>query len=729
MTATSSPSSTKGSPALPPRRVETPALLCTLYALAAVTIAGTGVSTALIGFAAFAIVAGAIATRAGRPTSREVRVAWLNASAIFAVALLIGWMFFEIPPEQALVVICLFLMLRCWLIERREWDYMQVWLLSTMLLHVAALALGGLWGALVVLGWGVSTIQLFNVLATLRSNPGADPYQSAPRSLSSATLHLPIFVLLSAVLMVAAPRYKSIEPDHSPETRSRFVFMRSTGMAEGGVNLGEPAVIQADPTVAFRVIDPPPTLLPQIARFRVDVLDAFDGVRWTRSPSDAPSAPNHNGQVVVRDVGPLPEGAAVRYEIWLAAHRMARPPLSRRTVALERLPLDTEVSAYGDGTVEFRGARPPSKWQVLATLNEPFPSVDPPSPQDLVVPDPLLASTEVLADEVFRAAETEDHKLQAQYAAMWLRRHGRYTLDLSGLRPGIDGVRDFMGGRLEGNCELFASALATVLRFKGIPARMVVGYRGGEYAPSMVPGSSRPDLVFTNEHAHAWVECWIEGEGWIECEATPVNELGVGNEGDGQAPTAILSASMKEMNRLGGLLDSYDARAQQAMVAGLKGRMITRLQRIDNGSLYRVGDRFLTNAREPGFLWLVAALLALNLLAWWLRHRIGLDRLGVRNPRAAGQAGMLPAPLEELAGVLRRRGIAPPRVPDSGGAIFIRDAVRRLGASDQLGEQMVCLYEEWRFGAVDSTRSAALLDRYRGLLAGLPTVTHSAGRG
>src|SRR5207245_1291131 len=78
-----------------------------------------------------------------------------------------------------------------------------------------------------------------------------------------------------------------------------------------------------------------------------------------------------------------------------------------------------------------------------------------------------------------------------------------------------DAVDEFLFVTHQGSCELFGSALAVLLRAAGIPARLVTGYTTGSYN------------VFTgyydvrNSDAHAWVEMFQPGAGWIEMEATP----------------------------------------------------------------------------------------------------------------------------------------------------------------------------------------------------------------
>ncbi|MHB1847354.1 MAG: transglutaminase family protein, partial [Deltaproteobacteria bacterium] len=67
--------------------------------------------------------------------------------------------------------------------------------------------------------------------------------------------------------------------------------------------------------------------------------------------------------------------------------------------------------------------------------------------------------------------------------------------------------------RREGHCELFATALAVLLRARGIPARYVAGY----YAPESIDGN----LTIRDWDAHAWTEVLLPGRGFVPFDATP----------------------------------------------------------------------------------------------------------------------------------------------------------------------------------------------------------------
>lgn len=86
------------------------------------------------------------------------------------------------------------------------------------------------------------------------------------------------------------------------------------------------------------------------------------------------------------------------------------------------------------------------------------------------------------------------------------------------LAPGTLGkeaaLDQFFFERRNGFCEHFSAAFATFLRLKGVPARVVVGFHGGEYNPL------GRYYVVKGLDAHAWVEAWSDKKGWLRIDPT-----------------------------------------------------------------------------------------------------------------------------------------------------------------------------------------------------------------
>jgi transglutaminase-like putative cysteine protease len=96
-----------------------------------------------------------------------------------------------------------------------------------------------------------------------------------------------------------------------------------------------------------------------------------------------------------------------------------------------------------------------------------------------------------------------------------LRATHSYTLEPSPPPPGVDPVESFLLGEHGGHCELFASAAVLLLRVRGVPARYVTGFRGGEWNP--VGGY----VAVRDDRAHAWAEAFVSDVGWVRVDATP----------------------------------------------------------------------------------------------------------------------------------------------------------------------------------------------------------------
>jgi transglutaminase-like putative cysteine protease len=154
------------------------------------------------------------------------------------------------------------------------------------------------------------------------------------------------------------------------------------------------------------------------------------------------------------------------------------------------------------------------------------------------VSDQLMAETADSANRVFRCQVLARYLLSAQF---------KYSLDTSHIRtisdPETDPVEDFFANHHTGFCGHFASALALMLRSQEIPARVVVGYKGGEF--NKVGGY----YLVRSRDAHAWVEAYLRPEdvvgisdrekrdltsesgAWIRIDPTPGSALGEYDKG------------------------------------------------------------------------------------------------------------------------------------------------------------------------------------------------------
>jgi transglutaminase-like putative cysteine protease len=96
----------------------------------------------------------------------------------------------------------------------------------------------------------------------------------------------------------------------------------------------------------------------------------------------------------------------------------------------------------------------------------------------------------------------------------WLRSTGGFVYDETPPRAaGLPPLAHFVAEGRRGYCQHFAGAMSLMLRFLGIPARVAAGFTSG----------TREDggWTVTDHNAHAWVEAWFPGYGWLAFDPTP----------------------------------------------------------------------------------------------------------------------------------------------------------------------------------------------------------------
>ena len=245
-----------------------------------------------------------------------------------------------------------------------------------------------------------------------------------------------------------------------------------------------------------------------LALLRGLALESLDGQRWEASP-DTPPAP-------YRRLGAWAGGIPGRIDL---EYFVAPSPSGILPLPYGRLWL---APPAGMPIVEGRGGS--LHWLFPSRRAIPLqlalePSADRPEP-------PPDRERRVLLTSVGKGTESAERygrrlvpgELPARETAQRLARALRtfdYTLD-NPSGNAANPLQDFLERTHAGHCEYFASALALMLRYRGIPARVVNGYRLGPWIPE-----GGYWLVTQNE-AHSWVEYFDEAAGaWRVADATP----------------------------------------------------------------------------------------------------------------------------------------------------------------------------------------------------------------
>lgn len=132
----------------------------------------------------------------------------------------------------------------------------------------------------------------------------------------------------------------------------------------------------------------------------------------------------------------------------------------------------------------------------------------------LKLPEGLPARVRDLA----RSITQEQPGIYAQMKALegYLRNTYPYSESPAVLPENRDFVDFFLFDEKTGYCTSFASALTVMARSIGIPARYVQGFKMPEEA------GAQGNYRIAGTDAHAWVEAFIPGVGWLTFEATPI---------------------------------------------------------------------------------------------------------------------------------------------------------------------------------------------------------------
>ncbi len=301
--------------------------------------------------------------------------------------------------------------------------------------------------------------------------------------------------------------------------------------------------------------------------------------------------------------------------------------------------------------------------------------------------DPRLAD---FARTLFESADGPRQQVEA--VVRHLHSGYRYTLAPGAFRTD-DPVAEFLFEKRAGYCEYFASAAVLLLRLQGVPARFVKGLATG---PNTDQGGGLH--VVRESDAHAWVEAWVPGEGWIEADPTP--------PGDFLAQRRRASFMSRLTQRVRAALASawqrISARGPVEFLSWLAGR---------------VAASALALVREP-LVWLaLAAVLVARLV---LR---ALPRFRRRAPTRDTAEAAVRADLRALVRSLERRWAAAgcPRPPGRGlheHALRLaarKDAAPELAATvAEAGPPIVEAYYRARFGG--KAASGELIESLRARL-------------
>ncbi len=289
------------------------------------------------------------------------------------------------------------------------------------------------------------------------------------------------------------------------------------------VDLGAYGTIQSDPSIVMRisVSESPvsPDRLPDL-RWRGMAFDHFDGRTWSlQNPARSPIRSIRDSYFLVT---PSKWGAPpLAYEVFLepigSQVIFGLPRVVTIQGRLVALTMDTggglNLPAPPSSRLRYLAVSQPEQFQEAQLRRRVGPNEYPLEIRDayLQLP-PLSPRIRSLARGLAAGAKSQYDVTRS--VEEYLSENLRYSLELR-RAPGLDPIEEFLFNRKAGNCEYFAASMAILLRIEGIPARVVNGFQRGEW------NEIGQYFVVRQRDAHAWVEVFFPGVGWVTFDPSP----------------------------------------------------------------------------------------------------------------------------------------------------------------------------------------------------------------
>lgn len=309
-------------------------------------------------------------------------------------------------------------------------------------------------------------------------------------------LSLPLTVVLFVVMPQLGPLWKM------PSAK-----VATTGLADS-MSPGDIARLGQDDSLAFSVTFNEGVPPREQLYWRALVMEHFDGRRWQQSDAakewQKRLSPKHDWRLSHPDE--LSDGIA--YQV------MAKKSNQSWLFGLA-------LPTSGDGsvieTLDFnllsdKALAAPKAYEVVSYPNLmsrlPLSTID--RQTNLQYPSNANLQTKAWVDGL--RAKYSDQALIDYVLRYFNENPYRYTLTPPPL--GANSVDQFMFSTKQGFCSHYASAFSLIMRYAGIPSRIVAGYLGGEW---------NDEVGYLNVYqydAHAWSEVWLADKGWVRVDPT-----------------------------------------------------------------------------------------------------------------------------------------------------------------------------------------------------------------
>ncbi|MFA6290917.1 MAG: transglutaminaseTgpA domain-containing protein [Victivallales bacterium] len=303
-----------------------------------------------------------------------------------------------------------------------------------------------------------------------------------------------IVILAMIVFFIAFPRYRPFSSVTANLSIGRTAPMAPTlDPASGGMEGAGRLIFQISGD--------------DIGYLKTYTLDTFDGTRWTAGKQATAFKRNLRAKIKPE----LKYRKATVKEIALLGGSL---PTDGYPVALKgNFFQDEYVSWQGNIRVSRYWPSDNNTYEYWTDLKKQVAADDREIASCLNHPE-LSDRTKKLITDATARASGDYNKLRA--LEKYLRDTFTYeigTYDLNRLNP----LDDFLFNEKRGHCERFASALTLLFRQMGVPSRIALGFAPSE--KNEIGGF----FNVRDTNAHAWVEAYLPGRGWLIFDATPVS--------------------------------------------------------------------------------------------------------------------------------------------------------------------------------------------------------------
>lgn len=370
-------------------------------------------------------------------------------------------------------------------------------------------------GFLVLTGDAGTTVTLLGSLAAIAA-VGFGELERRDGSLAQVNL---LAVCFAAVIVLSL----TVTVVPSGPTTAATPGTGAAGTLEGTIDAspersGIAGSVDLSPEVRFTVESEQP------AYWRTGVYDRYTGSEWLRSGQDDP---------LEGSLRPPPGD----YEMVEQTVR-TETELGVTPVAAE--PIDLQGSVAEDATVTSHGQIHPGSALPEGETYTVQSAVLDPDPQDLrragsnypaeieeyylQRPETTSSAFDERTAEITAEAETPYERAVA--IEHYLRNSKEYSLEVD--RPTGDVAETFLLEMDAGYCVYYATTMVQMLRAEDVPARYATGYTTGEQI-------GEDTYEVRGLHAHAWVEVYFPGHGWVPFEPTPPADRDAAHEAQADA--------------------------------------------------------------------------------------------------------------------------------------------------------------------------------------------------